>query len=414
MKTLIRFLLVAFPASLLGPIAPACLAAENIKVALVETLSGPPAAVGKWWANHVQWAVDQVNANGGVLGGRQIETVYFDTKSSPQEALIAFKSVTDQGLRFMFGTVGSHIALALTDAVAKHNARNPDKSVLFLNYGGLTPEMTNEKCNFWHFRFDAHADMKVEALTRQVASDPQIKKVYLINQDYAYGQAVRKLMLELLEKRRPDIHVVGDDLVPLQKTKDFAPYAAKVKASDADTVLTSNWGNDLIMLVRAGHESGLPARFYTLNAHFIGTPTAIGNAGGGRLVNVSPWHSNVTDSKLMPYYLGYKQKYKEEWNMLPMKNAVEMWAKALDTAGSTDVVKVARALEGMHYDSGTGDMWMRPDDHQLMQPQYAYLFSAVGARVKFEVENTGYGWRTEGRIETSDSTLPHTCKMERP
>ncbi|HKB82783.1 MAG TPA: branched-chain amino acid ABC transporter substrate-binding protein [Burkholderiales bacterium] len=389
-------------------------AADIIKIAVVETLSGPPAVIGKWWSNHVQMAVDQVNAKGGILGGRKIETVAFDTKASPQEALVAFKAVTDQEIRFVFGTTGSHVALALTDAIAKHNARNPENSVLFLNYGGLTPEMTNEKCNFWHFRFDAHADMKVDALIRQVVGQKSITKVYLVNQDYAYGQAVRKLFRELLAQRRPDIEIVGDDLIQLQKVKDFSPYIAKIRASAADTVLTSNWGPDLVLLMRASHDSGLPARYYTLNAHFTGTPTAIGEAGVGRLINVSPWHANIADGRLEQYYVEYKKQYREEWNMLPHKNAVEMWAKAVDTTKSLDPIVVAKALEGMRYDSGTGMMWMRAEDHQLMQPQYAYMFTKLGPGVKHDIENTGFGWRTEGRTETDETVPPTTCKMERP
>ena len=389
--------------------------AETVRIAVIETLSSPPAVIGKWWSNHVQWAVDQVNAKGGILGGRKIEIVPFDSKGSPQEALIAFKGVTDQNLRYVFGTTGSHIALALSDAIAKHNARNPDKSVLFLNYGGLTPELTNEKCNFWHFRFDAHADMKVDALIRQVAAQKNIGKVYLVNQDYAYGQAVRKLLRELLAQRRPDIQIVGDDLIQLQKTKDFSPYIAKIRASGADTVLTSNWGPDLVLMMRASHDSGLPTRYYTLNAHFTGTPTAIGEAGAGKLINVSPWHPNIADGRLEQYYVDYKRQYKEEWNMLPHKNAVEMWAKAVDASQSLDPITVAKALETMRYDSGTGMMWMRAEDHQLMQPQYAYLFTRAGQPgVKHDVENTGFGWRTEGRTETDETVLPHTCKMERP
>jgi branched-chain amino acid transport system substrate-binding protein len=389
-------------------------AAEPIRVAVIEPLSGPPAAVGKWWANHVQFAVDQVNARGGVLGGQKIEVVTFDSKASPAEALIVLKAVSDQGIRFVFGTAGSHIAIALSEAIAKHNARNPDTSILFLNYGGLAPELTNEQCNFWHFRFDANADMKVTALARQVASTKGVSKVYLLNQDYAYGQAVRKLLREELARRRPDIEIVGDDLIQLQKTKDFAPYAAKIKASGADTVITSNWGPDLVLLVRAGHDSGLAARYYTLNAHFVGTPTAIADAGAERLVNVSPWHPNIADAKLQPYYLEYKKKYKEEWSALPQKNAVEMWATAIDAARSTDPLKIARVLETMRYDSGTGTMWMRADDHQLMQPQYAAVFTRAGGAVKYDVENTGFGWKTEGRIEADDAVLPHRCRMERP
>ena len=390
------------------------LSAEPVRLALIETLSGPGAANGTWFANHVQWAVDQVNKAGGVLGGSRIEVVQFDSKSSPQQALVALKAATDQGLHFVFGTAGSHVGLALTEAIAKHNARSPEAAVLFLNYGALAPELTNEKCNFWHFRFDSHVDMKVEALIRQVAAQKSISKVYLFNQDYAYGQAVERVMKELLAKRRPDIHIVGDELIPLLKVKDFAPYAAKIKASGADTVLTGNWGPDLILLLRATHESGLQVNFYTLLAHLTGTPTAIGDAGVGRVVNLSDWHANVADNKLESYYLEYKRKYKEEWNNLPMKNAVEMWAKAIDTAHSLDPIAVAKALEGMRYDAGTGVMWMRADDHQIMLPQYASSFAKLGPGVKYDLESTGFGFRTEGRFEADQSVLPHTCKMERP
>jgi branched-chain amino acid transport system substrate-binding protein len=283
--------------------------AETVRIAVIETLSSPSAVIGKWWANHVQYAVDQINAKGGVLGGRKIEVVYFDSKGSPQEGLIAFKAVTDQDLRFVFGTTGSHVALALTDAILKHNLRNPDKAVLFLNYGGQTPELTNEKCHFWHFRFDVHGDQKVDALVRQVAAQKNIAKIYLINQDYAYGQAAHKLFRELLAQRRPDIQVVGDDLIQLQKIKDFSPYIAKIRSSGADTVLTSNWGPDLVLMMRASHDSGLTTRFYTLNSHFTGTPTAIGEAGVGKLINVSSWHPNIAEGKLEQYYLGYKMQY---------------------------------------------------------------------------------------------------------
>ena len=114
----------------LAAIAAKTQAAESIRVAVIEPLSGPPAAVGKWWANHVQFAVDQVNAQGGVLGGQKVEVVQFDSKASPAEALIVLKAVSDQGIRFVFGTAGSHIAIALSEAISKHNARNPDASIL--------------------------------------------------------------------------------------------------------------------------------------------------------------------------------------------------------------------------------------------------------------------------------------------
>ena len=397
--------------SVAGGVAQA--ADPPIRIATIEPLSGPPAAVGKWWTNQAQFAVDQLNASGGVLG-RKVELVPFDSKSSPAEALIMLKAATDQGIRFVFGTAGSHVALALSEAIAKYNARNPDARVLFLNYGGVAPELTNEQCNFWHFRFEANGDQKVVGLLQQVLASKNVRKAYLLNQDYSYGQAVRKLVRELLVQKRPDIEIVGDDLIQLQKTKDFAPYVAKIRASGADTVITSVWGSDLILLMRASHDSGLAARFYTLNSHFIGTPTAIGEAGAERLVNVNAWHPNVTDGKLQPYYLEFKGKYKEEWNHLPIKAAVEMWARAIESTKSTDAIKIALALENMRYDAGTGTMSMRTDDHQIMQPLYAAVFTKVGPGVKYDAEGTGFGWKTEGRIEAEELALPHRCKMERP
>lgn len=385
-----------------------------IRIATIEPLSGPPAAVGKWWTNQAQFAVEQLNAGGGVLGGRKVELVPFDSKSSPAEALIVLKAATDQGIRFVFGTAGSHVALALSEAIAKHNARNPDARVLFLNYGGVATELTNEQCNFWHFRFEANSDMKAVGLVQQVVASKSVRKAYLLNQDYSYGQGVRKVVREQLSQRRPDIEIVGDDLIQLQKTKDFAPYAAKIRASGADTVISSLWGSDLILLMRASHDSGLGTRFYVLNAHFIGTPVAVAESGADRLVNVNSWHPNVSDGRLVPYYLEFKGKYKEEWNHLPIKAAVEMWARAIESTKSTDAVKIATALETMRYDAGTGPMWMRADDHQIMQPLYAAVFTKTGAGVKYDAEGTGFGWKTEGRVEADDSALPHRCKMERP
>ena len=118
-------------------------------------------------------------------------------------------------------TEGSSI---VTEAVAKHNERNPEKAIVYLNYGAVDPVLTNDRCNFWHFRFDADADMKMEAMTDMMAVDSTIKKVYLINQDYSFGHVVSRASKSMLGVKRPDINIVGDDLHPLGKIKDFSPY----------------------------------------------------------------------------------------------------------------------------------------------------------------------------------------------
>ena len=106
--------------------------------------------------------------------------------------------------------------------------------MIYLNYAAVDPVLTNDKCTFSHFRWDANSDIKMEALTNYMKGQKDIKKIYLINQDYSFGQAVRKTAVEMLKAKRPDIQVVGDELHPLLKVTDFAPYIAKIKASGAD------------------------------------------------------------------------------------------------------------------------------------------------------------------------------------
>jgi branched-chain amino acid transport system substrate-binding protein len=172
----------------------------------------------------------------------------------------------------------SAIGLGLIDAINRYNDRNPGKELIYLNVTNGAPEMTNEKCSFWHFRFDSNQDMKTEALTTFLASDRSVKKVYLINQNYPTGQQTSAGVRANLKVKRPDIEIVGDDLHPMLAVKDFAPYVAKIKAANPDVVVTANWSADLTLLLKAAKDSGLKTPFYTYNAATTGVPTALAAA----------------------------------------------------------------------------------------------------------------------------------------
>ena len=398
-------------------LSSSALAADAIKIGFLDPLSGPFANVGEHGAREALLAIEGVNSAGGVLGGRKFELETFDSKSSPQEALISLKQMTDQGIRYFFMGNGSNVAIALSDAVTKHNRRNPEQTILFLNYGAVDPSLTNDKCSFWHFRFDADTDMKMQALTNYMAKEKSIKKVYLINQDYAFGQGVSRAAKAMLAQKRSDIEIVGDDLHPVGKVKDFAPYISKIKASGADSIITGNWGNDLSLLVKAAKESGLKADFYTYYAGIVGGPTAIGQAGED-VRQVSMWHNNVGDAGSNALAEAYRKRFpdaKDDFFFLSLKNGVEMLAKAMDQAKSTDPEKVAKVLEGMKFHSITGEDEMRADNHELLQALFISSFVKAGGKgVKFDVERTGMGFKTVGRVEAKDTALPTTCKMERP
>ena len=390
-------------------------AADAIKIAQIDPMSGPFGLIGESLARHLDAAAEEINAAGGVLGGTKFEIVHFDNKASAQESVLLLKQVIDSGIRYVTQGGGSNVAHALSEALAKHNSRNPDSSVLYLNYAAQDPALTNEKCNFWHFRFDAHVDMKLEAITNYIAQQKSIKKVYLLNQDYAFGQAISRAAREMLARKRPDIEIVGDDLHPLGKVKDFSPYVSKIKASGAETVITGNWGADFTLLIRASKDSGLGVTFYTFNAQNAGAPSSIGAAGADHIKQVFTWHSNIADNRAETFANAYHKKYKDDFYYNTAKTELEMLAKAMNEAKSTDPLKVAKALEGMKYQGDTGQVWMRAEDHQLMQPIYIATFTKAGGKdVPHEVEGTGYGWKTDIRVEPKDTVLPTTCKMERP
>src|SRR5438876_3659014 len=323
-------------------------AAAEIKVAFIDPLSGGAATTGILAQKTHQFYIDAINAAGGV-NGEKIALLSFDNKVNPQESLIQLKKALDEGARFVVQGNGSSIANAITEAVLKHNERNPGKEVLFLNYAAVDPALTNEKCNFWHFRFDADADMKMGAMTDVIAKDSKIKKVYLINQDYSFGKAVAAAAQKMLAEKRPDIKIVGDELHPLQKVQDFSPYVAKIKASGADTVITGNWSNDMLLLIKAGKDAGLKVTWYTYYAGALGSPSAIGKDGIGIVKQISEYHNNALP-ELDPDVAAFKKRFTgkdDEFGYYRLKTTFDMIAAAASKAKSNDPVKLAKALEGI-------------------------------------------------------------------
>ncbi len=410
MKT-IRPLALAF--SVAAAFAPS-VHADTIKIAMIETMSGAFAPIGQNQLNTFRMFTEMANQQKWA-GNHTVEVTAFDGKGSPQESLNQLKTVIDQGYRFIAQGNGSGVALALIDAVNKHNERNPGKEIVFLNYSAIDPDLTNSKCSFWHFRFDANSDMKMEALTSYMAKDQNIKKVYIIGQNYAHGHQVTRAAKEFLKRKRPDVQIVGDDLHPIATVKDFAPYVAKIKASGADTVITGNWGADLALLVKAAKDAGLTAKFYTYYAGTSGVPTAMGGATAGMVKQVAYWTPNNETFSGKELAEAFKKKYNDDLYVTDIYTVVQMVAKAAKETNSVDPVKVAFAMEGMKVKAINGDVEMRNVDHQLQQPLYISTWTKVdGKKIKYDQENTGYGWSNDQKVESYVATQPTSCQMKRP
>jgi branched-chain amino acid transport system substrate-binding protein len=394
--------------------AAAAPAAQTVKIAYIDPMSGPFAGVGANLLKHFQFAVDAVNSQQLAGPGVKFEMVSFDNKASPQETLTVLKQVIDQGIRYVAQGQGSGAALALIDAIEKHNERNPAQSILFLNYAAVDPDLTNSKCSFWHFRFDANTDMKMEALTTFIKDRPEVKNVFLINQNYSHGQQVSRVAKEQLALKRPDVKIVGDDLHPLGQVRDFSPYIAKMRAANADTVITGNWGPDLALLVRAARDAGLTANFYTYYGGVIGTPTAIGPAGENRMRMVAYWHPNIEGNPGEKQYLEFKKRFGEEYYGISTYAGMTLIADAMKRTKSTDPLRVAYAMEGARLTGLNGEIEMRASDHQLLQPLWLVSWTKVGGANRHDIEKTGFTWKTEAAYPTYVASQPTSCQMKRP
>jgi len=413
----------------LAPLAAALLLAASggasaqdgkvYKIAYIDPLSGPFANVGELMLAHVQYAVDDINAKGGVLKGQaKLQLLQFDSKLSAQESQSALQAAIDQGARaIVTGGSGSSVVTALVQAVNRWNQRNPGKEILVLNHSSIDPELTGKACSFWHFQTEANTAMKMKALANFIKKTPDVKKVYLLNQDYAHGKQWASYGKQLVGLARPDVQFVGEALHPIGRVKDFAPYVANIKASGADSVITGNWGQDMTLLLKAAGDAGYNLRYFNHSAGSVpGTVLAVSQAKLGQLTWVAEWHPGQADSpRVDALAKAYKARMGKDFLAPRIDMTPRLLAAAIDKAGSTETVAVARALEDLSFDSVVGAVRMRGEDHQLLLPQVVNTIAPVdGKTVKTGWEGTNYGFRTEAVYTGNELAQGTDCKMVRP
>jgi branched-chain amino acid transport system substrate-binding protein len=409
---------------LLAPLAAAVFlatgaeAAETYKIAFIDPLSGPFANVGELMLTHTRYGVDAINAKGGVLNGTQVQLLQFDSKLSAQESLSALQSAIDQDARAVItGGSGSSVVSALVQAVNRWNQRNPGREVLVLNHSSIDPELTGKSCSFWHFQTEANTAMKMKTIANYIKKTPEVKKVYLLNQDYAHGHQWATYGQQLVGMERPDIQFVGETFHPIGKVKDFAPYVANIKQSGADSVITGNWGQDMTLLLKAAGDAGYDLHYFNHSAGAVpGTVLAVSQAKVGQVTWVAEWHPGQADSpKADALARSYKAKTGQDLLAPRIEMTPLILAAAINKAGSTDTPKVAHAMEDLTFDSVVGPVRMRAEDHQLLLPQVVNTIAPVdGKAVKVGWEGTNYGFRTDAVYSGNELAQGTDCKMVRP
>jgi branched-chain amino acid transport system substrate-binding protein len=400
----------------------ACGAAQaqqpTFKIAYIDPLSGPFANIGQLMLSNIQYAVQDINAKGGVLKGSQLQLLQFDSKLSAQESQSALQAAIDQGARAVVtGGSGSSVVAALVSAAARHNERNPDRAIVILNHSSIDPDLTGKACSFWHFQFEANTAMKMKAIANFVKKQPGVKNVYLFNQDYAHGKQWARYGQELVGLARPDVKFVGSDLHPIGRVKDFSPYISKIKAAGADTVITGNWGQDLTLLLKAAGDAGYNLRYFNHSAGTSpGTVVAMSQSKIGQLTWVAEWHPGQQGvPKADALVKGFKAKTGQDFLAPRMHLALHMLAAAINKAQSAEPLKIARAMEDLSFESVVGPVRMRGEDHQLLLPQVVNTIAPVdGKAVKTGWEGTNWGFSTDAVYAGNELAQGTECRMQRP
>ena len=390
-----------------------------IKIAAIEPLSGPYAAVGKDLIDGIVFSASEINKNGGI-NGRMIEIVPMDNAMKAEKTTELLRKAIDDGIRFITQGGGSSHALNIIKQLEKYNSRNPGKEVLFLNHSAVTTSFTNDDCTFFHFRFDSNVDMKVAGLVSHMSKDNSVKKVYLFNQNYVYGQTFRETATRLIKKNAPNIEIVGDELIqPFGKVQDFNPYITKIKLSGADTVLTGNWGPDAYRFVNALKDAGLKVKMFGI---YISAPSGMAAMGKNLLYNdvIVVKEFNPTNSNAPDWYKNYESEIIKSTEMTPdadrLRFMLEMFKSAIEKANSFEPVDIAYALEGIEGRSvDGGKIFMRKDDHQIHFDMQALLVSEKADQsIIYRSKDFDMSYVNVGNIPVEDITLDTSCKMKRP
>ncbi|MHA7684220.1 branched-chain amino acid ABC transporter substrate-binding protein [Cupriavidus sp. PET2-C1] len=404
-----------FAAAALSVLAGTASAAP-VKIALVETLSGPQASTGLMFRAAARYAIDKINATGG-WNGEPLQLVEYDNQGGPAGAADKLKAAVADGAQIVMQGSSSAVSGQITEDVRKFNLRNPGKEILFMNVGGEAMELTGEKCHFYHFKFATNAQIRVKALVGAMKPLHALgSRVYSINQNYSWGVDMEKAIGDYASAG--GYTVVEKTLHDVNKVQDFSPYVAKIAAAKADSVITGNWSNDLLLLMKASKAAGLKTRFATV---FLDQPGNIGNAADVALGHyvAHPFNAEAgsADSERFANDFKARQGHMPAYIEPQTVFAVEMLGEALKTVkpegGKLNTSALAKALETAKVRSPLGEMSMRAADHQVLLPM---VVSVVAKDAKFKVDGTDMGFKPVKTFSAAEAATPAqaSCKMQRP
>ncbi len=238
-------------------------AADNIKMGMVDPLTGVYAAPAGNEVMGAKLAVDQINAKGGVMG-RQVELLVEDSANDVGTGVQkARKLIERDNVNFIIGDVNSGIAAAIAQVTA-------EKKVLHVVSGGHTDSITGSDCHWNVYRVCNTTRMEANSVS-DLLFKKYGKKWHFITPDYAFGHTLFDACDANLKKLGGT--VTGNELTPLGTT-DFSAYLIKARAANPDVLLLLVQGSDMINCLKQIVQFGLDKQI-----HVAGTQQELEIAG---------------------------------------------------------------------------------------------------------------------------------------
>ncbi len=346
-------------------LSPAVSASEPIRIGAMFISSGPMGGYGKHGRQAIQLAVDQINADGGVLG-HNVEAIVEDSKLKKDVALaLAERFVIQDKVDFLMGPTSSGIAMGLTE-FAREN-----KKILVLTQAA-TDALTGTKFHPYVFSTLSNAMMHSRSGAYLMAAKPY-KRYMCVGPDYSYGHSSWKMFKSKLQELRPDVEFVGE-LFPKFLAKDYTVEINKVLETKPDVVWCPLWGGDAINFIKQALPTGLfdKVKFAFPVAGALEVLVPLGSDMPAGVYVSSRYFFTSPDSSMNQRFV---KDYYARFNEYPDYMAGETYAgvyfikAAVERAGTTEADKIIEAMEKSPLSWETPEGWktMRSEDHSVVE-----------------------------------------------
>jgi branched-chain amino acid transport system substrate-binding protein len=378
-------------------LATQAVAQQTIKIGELNSYKSQPAFLDpykKGW----EMAIEEINANGGVLG-KKLEVISRDDGANPGEAVrVAEELVTREGVAMIAGTFLSNIGLAVTNFAGQ-------KKVFFLAAEPLTDKITWENGNRYTFRLRSSTYMQTAMLMPSIVAAKK-KRWALVYPNFEYGQAAAAAFKELIKAKQPDVEIVTEQATPLGKI-DAGAVAQAIDDAKPDAIFNVLFGGDLAKFVREGNTRGV-FKNRVVASLLSGEPEYLDplkdETPVGWIVTGYPWDKIKTKEHLA-FLAAYQKKYNDYPRLGSIVGYVTMksLAAGIAKAKSTDTEKLVEAFKGLQVDSPFGPFHYRASDHQ------ATMGAFVG---KLALEN-GKGTMVDFKYVDGASVLPSDAEVKK-